>query len=97
MSYQAGPPSPPPAPGTAVRRTNGMAVASLVLGIVGVLLQLFGVVPILAIIFGAVGRGQIQRSGGTEQGEGMATAGIVLGIVGLVVLIIILAAVGNGV
>jgi hypothetical protein len=82
----------PPPPTTTATRTNGLAVASLVLGIVGILLELFGVIPILAITFGVVARRQIAQGRGT--GRGMATAGIVLGVIGLVVLLVILAAYG---
>ena len=60
--------------------TNGMAVASLVLGIV----WLFGLGAVLSLIFGIIARRQIDWSGGTQGGRGMATAGIVLGIVGIV-------------
>jgi hypothetical protein len=60
-----------------------MAVASMVLGIVGlVLIPVIG--PILALVFGYVAKASIDRSGGREGGRGMAVAGIVLGYVGLV-------------
>jgi hypothetical protein len=62
--------TPPP-------QTNGMAVASMVLGIV----WLVGVGSVLALVFGYKAKGQIGQSG--ERGEGMATAGIVLGWVGI--------------
>ncbi len=57
-----------------------MAVASLVLGI----LWLWGLGSLLALIFGVMGKNQIDRSAGRETGRGMAIAGLVLGIVGLV-------------
>ncbi|WP_217199534.1 DUF4190 domain-containing protein [Streptomyces buecherae] len=60
----------------AAQRTNGLAVASMVLGI----LWLYWVGSILALIFGYVARNQIRERG--EGGGGMATAGIVLGWVG---------------
>jgi hypothetical protein len=90
-------PPPPPAPPSpqfsgypARQTTNGLAVASLVLGIVG---PVFCVAWILALVFGYVARGQIDRSGGTQSGRGMATAGIVLGWVwlGLLVVYIVIA------
>jgi hypothetical protein len=67
-------------------RTNGFAVASLVLGILG----FFVITGILALIFGYVAREQIRERG--ESGDGMAIAGIVLGWVwlGLVLLRIII-------
>jgi len=69
-------------------RTNGLAVASLVCGVV----QFFVPLPasILAIVFGHIARGQIRRTG--ENGDGLALAGLVLGWVELVLGIIVLVA-----
>jgi hypothetical protein len=73
------------APVVAARReTNGLSIASLVLGIVWFL----GIGSILAIIFGFVSRRQIRQSGGRQSGEGMALAGIILGFVGVLGLIL---------
>jgi hypothetical protein len=75
-------------------RTNGMAVASLVLGITG-LIPFFYLVPaILAIIFGAVSIGQINHSNGAYRGKGMAVAGLVLGIVSIAFWVLIIIWVG---
>ena len=76
------PPSTPPYgyPPAVAATTNGLAIASLVLGIV----WLGGLGALLAIIFGAVAISQINRSGGTQSGRGLATAGIVLGGVGVI-------------
>ena len=61
-------------------RTNSLAIASLVTGILSWLLcPLLG--GILAVIFGHVSRGQIKRSG--EGGGGMALAGLILGYLNL--------------
>ncbi len=62
--------------------TNGLAVASLVLGI----LWLYWIGSILALIFGYVAKSQIDRSQGRQSGRGMAVAGIVLGWVGVGIL-----------
>lgn len=71
---------PPPGYGYATAsRTNGLAIASLVLGI----LWLGGVGSILALVFGYIAKSQIDASGGTEGGRSLAVAGIVLGYVGL--------------
>ncbi|THV28480.1 DUF4190 domain-containing protein [Glycomyces paridis] len=59
------------------RPTNGMAIAALVLGVVGVC----NPISILGLVFGMIAKRQIQERG--EQGEGMATAGIVLGWIGV--------------
>jgi hypothetical protein len=76
------------ATGTALP-TNGLAIASLVLGIV----WLWGIGSILAIIFGVVAKNQIEQSGGRQQGQGLATAGIVLGVVTLGIFVIALIAI----
>jgi Domain of unknown function (DUF4190) len=65
---------PPP------QRTNGLAVASLVLGI----LWIYWIGSILALVFGYIARNQIRERG--DSGDGMAIAGIVLGWVGVGVL-----------
>jgi len=72
-----------------VSTTNGLSVAALVLGLAGLAtFWLFAVPPVLALIFGILGLGQIRRSGGREQGDGMAIAGIVLGSIGIVFFVI---------
>jgi hypothetical protein len=57
-------------------QNNGMATASMILGIVGIFC---GVTSILAIIFGHIAHSQIKRTG--EGGAGMATAGLVMGYI----------------
>jgi hypothetical protein len=59
------------------QRTNGLAIASMVLGI----LWLYWIGSILALVFGYIARNQIRERG--EAGGGMATAGIVLGWIGV--------------
>ena len=81
------PPSPygvAPPPGTG---TNGLAIAALVLGLVG---WVVCIGSLLAVILGAVARNQIRRSGGGQQGAGMAKAGIILGAIGLVLWLVYL-------
>lgn len=60
-------------------KPNGFAIASLVLGI----LWVYWIGSILALIFGYVGKNQIDSSNGMQSGRGMAIAGIVLGWVGV--------------
>jgi len=60
------------------QKTNGMAVASLVLGI----LWLYWIGSLLALIFGYSALKDINRSEGRQGGRGLAVAGIVLGWVG---------------
>ena len=59
--------------------TNGMAIASMVLGI----LWLYWIGSVLALVFGYMARRQIDESQGLQTGRGMATAGIVLGWIGI--------------
>lgn len=63
-----------------------MAIASMVLGIVGVPLCCLFIPSILAVVFGFIGLNQIKQDT-TQRGRGMAIAGIVLGFVvlGLIV------------
>ena len=65
------------------KRTNGYAIASLVLGILGITGPVFLIGPILALVFGYSGKRQIDESAGRENGRGLAVAGIVLGWVGI--------------
>jgi hypothetical protein len=84
---QGGFPSPygPPAgyPYAVQPRTNGMAIASLVLGI----LWIYWIGSILALVFGYIAKNQIKQRG--ESGGGLATAGIVLGWVGVGIFVIV--------
>ena len=92
MSYDAPPPPPPPqygAPGpyggAAQPKTSGMAIASLVTGILGIFpCCTIGILGILGIVFGILARRNIEASGGTQKGLGLAKAGLICGIVGLV-------------
>lgn len=69
-----------------VQQTNGMAIASMVLGI----LWIYWLGSILALVFGYVAKRQIADSGGRQGGGGMATAGIALGWIGVGILALIL-------
>ncbi|QEH31541.1 hypothetical protein OJF2_00060 [Aquisphaera giovannonii] len=79
MPAHPGPYAPAPVGYGYPPRTSGLAIASLVLGI----LVLCGIGSLLATIFGAVSLNQISRSRGAIAGRGMAIAGLVLGIIGL--------------
>ena len=68
------------------QRTNGMAIASMVLGI----LWIYWIGSILALIFGYMARNQIRERG--EGGAGMATAGIVLGWIGVGIFVVVVIA-----
>ncbi len=79
---QATPPHAPEGPPGDPVRTNGMAVTSLVLG----LLSLVVCAPagIAGLITGTVARRRIAESAGAEKGEGMALAGVITSVVGVV-------------
>jgi hypothetical protein len=99
------PPAPPPAgyvpppPGAymapgmgyAGQRTDGLAIASLIIGIVSVacFVVCLGIVlgPIAAIL-GFISRQRVATSGGMVKGGTMATIGMVLGVIGFVVSVI---------
>lgn len=67
--------------------TSGLAIASMVLGIVWV----YWIGSILAVIFGHVSLSQISKDE-TLRGKGMAIAGLVLGYVGVGTLLLIIIA-----
>jgi hypothetical protein len=67
-------------PSWAAPTTCGLAIASLVLGIV----WLGGIGALLAVVFGFLALRQIGRSQGRLSGKGLAIAGLVLGGVGIV-------------
>jgi hypothetical protein len=64
--------------------TSAKATASLVLGIVGVLISPTFICAVLAVLLGHQAREEIALDPRIE-GHGVATAGFVLGIVGLVI------------
>ncbi|MDP2750557.1 MAG: DUF4190 domain-containing protein [Nanoarchaeota archaeon] len=68
------------------KKTSGFAIASLILGILSILLgwfPLFGwIFIILALIFGVIALKQIKNQGLT--GRGLAIAGTIMGIIGII-------------
>ena len=94
---QATPPMLPACP----PRTSGLAIASMVLGILAVVSPPLScwcccgvpgiVLAVLAAVFGHTARGQIRRSQGMLTGSGMALAGLVCGYAAIAVHLIILA------
>jgi len=71
-------PQPPPQGFVPVTRTNGLAIASLVLGV----LWLFWLGSLVGLVLGLVALKQIK--GRNQGGRGIAIAGVVLSILGLV-------------
>jgi uncharacterized protein DUF4190 len=71
--YYAGPMAP---------ATSGYAIASLVCSLLGYI-GVFGIGPLLGIIFGHMAIREIDRSNGLLQGRGLAQAGLILGYIAL--------------
>jgi hypothetical protein len=59
-------------------KSSGLALASLICGVSGVVLPLF-FNSIAAVITGSMAKKEINASNGTITGGGMATAGLILG------------------
>ena len=93
-------PSAPMPPGmgmqTASGNRNGLGVAALVLGIVGLvggfIIPFSGLGSILAIIFGAIGLKRVKR--GEANNRGMALWGMWLGIAGVALSFIVVVVIG---
>jgi hypothetical protein len=68
------------------QQTNGNAIASLVLSLVGILFC--GPCAILGLWFGIKARREIFLSEGREKGGDMATAGIWIGSIALAIMVI---------
>ncbi len=69
--------------GESISGSNSWAVASLVLGIVGIPTLCLIVPSLLAIIFGILALRGSNQSVGPQAGRGMAITGIILGVIGL--------------
>lgn len=79
---QVQPPQGPQARYGPPAETNGLAVVSLVCGILGV------VFPFIPLIFAGRGKRQIDSSGGLQTGRRLAVAGQVLGWVGIALVLV---------
>jgi len=69
----------------ASRRTDGLAIASLITGILSIVCCVLGVVlgPAAAVM-GFIARGRITASNWTIGGGGLAIGGLVLGVIGFI-------------
>ncbi len=83
-------PAPATAPAPGSKADSGMAIASLVCGILGVSFVPF-LAAIPAVVCGHVARSEIKKSGGRLGGAGMALAGLITGYMGLLLLPFIIA------
>jgi hypothetical protein len=71
-------------------RTNGLAVVSLLVGV----LWFAGIGSVLALIFGYRARREIKNSGGIQTGSALAMAGIILGWIGILIPLIVIVGAG---
>ncbi|MEV7007629.1 DUF4190 domain-containing protein [Streptosporangium sp. NPDC051022] len=69
------------------RGNNGMAIATLILGIAG--LFVCGLTSIVGIVLGHISLNQIKRTG--EEGRGMAIAGLIMSYFGVLCWLAVLA------
>ena len=82
------PPPPPPPQWGPVRTTNGLAIAALVLGLIGLLAC--PVVGIAALVCGIMALREIDGAHGMQEGRGMAIAGLVLGAIAIVLTVAVI-------
>lgn len=83
----------------AAPQQNKKALWSMITGIVsivGLCCTFGGLIGILAIILGVIGRGEIAKSNGTQTGAGMAIAGIATGAVALLAVVVIVVLFATG-
>src|SRR6267378_3199181 len=77
----------PPGAGYAGQRTDGLAIAALVIGIVSIVCSIVCLGIVLgptAAIMGFISRQRVATSGGTIGGGSLALVGLILGVVGFV-------------
>ena len=76
-------------PQTVATKTSGLAIASLVLGILSFLLC--GLTWLPAVICGHMSLSRIKKASGTLSGKGMAIAGLVTGYISIVFFVLLIA------
>ncbi len=81
----------PPVPSSAASApTSGLAIGSLVCGILG--FPTLGLAGIAAVVLGHVSLSKIKRAGGALKGKGVAVAGLVLGYFSVLILLVAMVA-----
>jgi hypothetical protein len=78
-------------------KTNGKATASLITGLVTLVLSWCcgaGLLGLVAVVLGVKARGEIRMCGGRQDGDGMALAGIITGAVAAVIGLLAIAVIG---
>ena len=77
------------------KKVNGVAIAALVAGVLGLIIALFVngwvglVISVVAIVLGAIG---MKKAKETNSGKGLAVAGLVCGIVSTAICVIVIIA-----
>lgn len=79
-----------PVPSPLTTKTNGMAIAGLVMGILSLIQCCSFAFGTLGVIFSGVGLSQIKKRPAEFKGKGMAVAGLVMSIVGLAINIVLI-------
>lgn len=77
-------PAPQPTAAKPAAKTDGKAIASLILGVFSFAPMVGWICAIVAIILGAMSMKKINASAGALTGKPMAIIGLILGILGLV-------------
>ena len=71
------------------KQSSGLALASMILGICGIVLCLGPLAGIPAVICGHKAQSRIKQSGGTMSGAGQAIAGLVMGYLSIAWILVI--------
>ena len=80
---------PPTVPSLFTPKTNGMAIAGLVMGILSLIQCCSFIFGILGVIFSSIGLSQINKKPEELKGKSIAVAGLIMSIVGLVINIVL--------
>ncbi len=76
------------------QKKNGLALASMILGIIAIVLGIFGwlgiIVGIVAVILAVVAKNQIKADPSMAGSAGQAKGGLIMGIIGIVLGIIMI-------
>lgn len=72
-----------------VGRVNAYATVGFVTSCIGLFVNLFGIVPLIALLLSVKGLRQIKETG--EEGKALAVCGIIISIIGLLILLLLIA------
>lgn len=66
-------------------KTSGLAIASLICGVLGLVTCCTIIFPVLAIILGIAAKSSIAKDQQRLTGNGLATGGMIMGVIGLII------------